>query len=73
MVKIGILLNVVFYNYFIFGYCRVGNVDMVDRLYVEMIGKGFKFNVVMFTVLMDGYFRKGEVEKVFNIFDEMVR
>ncbi|KAJ4839359.1 hypothetical protein Tsubulata_043156 [Turnera subulata] len=69
------------YTVLIYGYCKIGRIDMAKRFLREMGEKGLEANVVTYNVLLNGICRRaslhpeGRFERTINwaeeVFDEM--
>uniref|UniRef100_A0A2P2MGW8 Pentatricopeptide repeat-containing protein n=1 Tax=Rhizophora mucronata TaxID=61149 RepID=A0A2P2MGW8_RHIMU len=79
--KCGFRPNVRMYTILIYGWCKVGRIDMAERFLREMGERGIEPNIVTYNVLLNGICRRaklqpeGRLERVItlaeNVFDEM--
>lgn len=54
-------LDVKVYTVLVYGWCKVGRVDMAERFLREMIEKGLEPNVVCYNIILDGICRRSSL------------
>ncbi|EEF50010.1 pentatricopeptide repeat-containing protein At2g13420, mitochondrial [Ricinus communis] len=79
--KFRFLPNVRIYTVLIYGWCKIGRIDMAERFIREMDEMGIEANVVTYNVLLDGICRRAKLQpegrfertimKADKVFDEM--
>ncbi|XP_060675030.1 pentatricopeptide repeat-containing protein At2g13420, mitochondrial [Ziziphus jujuba] len=79
--KHGFVPDVKMYTVMVYGWCKIGRVDMAERFLRDMIGRGIEPNVVTYNVLLNGICRRASlhpeerfertIRSADKVFDEM--
>lgn len=77
----GFVVDVKIYTVLIYGWCKIGRVDMAERFLRDMVTRGIEPNVVTYNVLLNGVCRKASlhpeerfertIRNADKVFDEM--
>ncbi|GMN57960.1 hypothetical protein TIFTF001_027056 [Ficus carica] len=77
----GFVVDVKIYTVLIYGWCKIGRVDMAERFLRDMVARGIEPNVVTYNVLLNGVCRKASlhpeerfertIRNADKVFDEM--
>lgn len=79
--KHGFLPDTKMYTILIYGWCKIGRIDMAEKFLKDMVGRGIEPNVVTYNVLLNGVCRRASlhpesrfertIRNVEKVFDEM--
>ncbi|KAE8021384.1 hypothetical protein FH972_007278 [Carpinus fangiana] len=79
--KHGFLPDTKMYTILIYGWCKIGRIDMGEKFLNDMVGRGIEPNVVTYNVLLNGVCRRASlhpegrfertIRNVEKVFDEM--